>query len=258
MTSGVLYTVSDRIAMIQFNRPEIRNALDLELRREMVTKLSQAAQDSDVRVVVIRGVGEHFCAGGSIDDMKARDAFEAKAFAEVGIEAIQSIYYMKKPVISAVDGYAVGAGFSFVLASDMVIATERAKFSQKFITVGITPDFASTFFLPRVVGPIRAKELALTGRIVAAEEARLMGIVSELVPHERLDETVKQRATALANGPAKAIELTKRIIHNSLEVDLKTAFDFELMGTALSMQSRDYLEAVDAFRQKRKPSFSGE
>lgn len=254
----ILYEVRNRIAAIRFNRPEIRNALDLEMRREMVTVLNQAAQDKNVRVVVIRGVGEHFCAGGSINDMQARNAFDAKEFAEVGIEAIQAMYYMKKPVITAVDGYAVGAGFSFVLASDLVIATTRARFSQKFITVGITPDFASTFFLPRIVGPTRAKELALTGRIVEAEEAWQMGIITELVSPEDLDKVVEERAAALASGPAKAIELTKRIINNSLEVDLKTAFDFELMGTALSMQSRDYLEAVDAFNQKRKPVFTGD
>jgi len=256
--NGIRYDVDQGVVTIQFDRPGTRNALDLEIRREMVTALQTAAQDAQIRVVVIRGVGEHFSAGGSIVDMKPRDAFAAKAFAEVGIAAIQALVTMEKPVISAVDGYAVGAGFSFVLASDLVIATERARFSQKFITVGITPDFASTYFLPRVVGAVRAKEMALTGRIVEAQEAWRMGIVTELVPPDKLEATVRQRAAELANGPGKALGLTKKLINQSLDLNLATAFEAELTATALSMQSKDHLAAIEAFRKKQKPVFSGE
>lgn len=256
--NGILYSIENGVLTIQLNRPKMRNALDLEIRRELVDALKQAESDDAVRVIVIRGTGEHFCGGGSVTDMKQRDVFAAREYAEVGIEAIKIIYFMEKPVITAVDGYAVGAGFSIVLASDLVIATERAKFSQKFITVGITPDYASTFFLPRVVGLIRAKELSLTGRIVLAEEAFTMGIISELVQHDEFDRIVHERAKSLAEGPGKAIGLTKRLINSNLENDLQTAFEAELMGTAVSMQSKDHLEAISAFREKRKPEFTGQ
>ncbi|MBW2366347.1 MAG: enoyl-CoA hydratase [Deltaproteobacteria bacterium] len=253
----LIYREHDGVVTIINHNPRIRNALDIEMRKEMVLALAQAETAPAVRVIVLKGDGEHFSAGGSVKDMAPDTAFKGREYAKIGIESIRKIVNMDKPVIAAVDGYALGAGFSFVLASDLAIATDRAKFSQAFVNVGLTPDYASCYFLPRAVGLKRAKELIFTGRMMDANQALELGIVNQVVPPEKLDEAVNTLAQELANGPANAITLGKRLINSSWELDLNAMFEFELMSTAMCFQTEDHREGMQAFFEKRAPLFKG-
>jgi len=261
MGERVLLSKKDGIAWVTMNRPEVLNALDPELLRDLVQTLSEVGRDGEVRAVVLTGAGRAFSAGGDVKvqkqslDMPLPSRLERATMVQ-GIA--REITGMEKPVIAAVNGPAMGAACDMALACDMRIASESASFGELFIRRGLVPDTGAMFFLPRLVGLARAKELVFTGDIIDAREAERIGLVNRVVPAERLESETLQLAGRLASGPTKAIGLAKKVINKSLATDLETSLDYALHALALCYQTEDHAEAARAFSEKREPHFRGQ
>ena len=255
----ILYKKSDGIGKVKFNRPEARNALDLIMREELDWILSDLRNDNDVRVVVLTGGGKSFCAGGDIKTMGGRESIIGGLEREIKIMRIfRNLAYLEKPVIAGVDGAATGAGLSLVLACDIVIASERATFGAPFTRVGLVPDTGTTYFLPRLVGLAKAREMIVTGDLIDANEAYRIGLISRVVAHEELEDKVNSLAQRLSKAATKAIGMAKINLLKALDTDLRSVNIFESYGNALLFKSEDHKEGVDAFLNKREARFKGE
>lgn len=254
----ILYKIEKGIASVRFNRPEARNALDLLMREELQWVLSDIKGQDDIRVVVITGEGKSFCSGGDVKTMGGQESLMGGLEREIKIMNIfYNLAFLEKPVMAGVDGAATGAGLSVVLACDIVIATERAKFGAPFTRVGLLPDTGTTYFLPRVVGLAKAREMIVTGDLVDADEAFRVGLVNKKVPHEQLEEELNLQARKLSRGATKAIGMAKTNLLKGLDTDLKSVNIFEYYGNALLFRSEDHKEGVQAFIDKREPFFKG-
>lgn len=253
----LLVTLEGGVKRITFNRPERRNAVDFEMFEAFAAAVEESARDES-RVVVITGAGESFCSGLDLSVVGAGD------FARLDVEAkmrdlinppVLKMRALGKPFVARVDGPAVGIGFSYVLASDIQIATREATFSQSFVRVGLMPDGGSTHFLPARVGYSKAFELMATGASITAEEALRLGLVSRVVAREELDASVDDIASRLAAAPQPALARIKAALTRDEETRLAAALDFEAEGQAECFASADFLEGVAAFMQKRAPVF---
>ena len=170
---------------------------------------------------------------------------------------ITKIRSMEKPVVARINGIAAGSGASIALACDIRIASEEAGLKQAFIGVGLVPDSGSSYFLTQTLGPGRALELIMTGRTVGAREAETIGLVTKAVPAGELDKTVDEMAEKLANGPTKALGLSKRVVNQASRLELSEAMEYEAQNQDIAGKTKDHLEAVKAFLEKRQPKFSG-
>jgi len=250
------------VRTLTLNRPTVLNAFSGQLLAELRATVREAAEDESVRCVVITGAGRGFCSGldlaeyaGSLEgdepidlEGRLRDQFNPM---------IADIRTMEKPVVSSVNGAAAGAGCSLALACDMRIAGESAVFVQAFVNIGLIPDCGSTFTLPRLVGMSRAMELTMTGRKVPAAEALDLGLVNRVVADNDLSDETKSFAGQLASLPTRAIGMTKRLINAAWTNDLQTQLELEAQLQMLAMQTQDHREGLQAFFQKRAPSFLG-
>ena len=260
MEAKVLFKKEGGVAWITMNRPEVLNAWDPELIHNLADRLSDVGQDEEVRAVVITGAGKAFSAGG---DIKVQKQFLDQPLAArleratVGQWITRHITSMEKPVIAAVNGAAVGAACDMALACDIRIASENASFSELFIRRGLIPDMGGMFFLPRLVGVAKAKELIFSGDIIDAWEAERIGLVNKVVPAEKLEIETRELARRLANGPTKAIGLAKKVINKSLSTDLETSLDYALQALTICYYTEDHAEATRAFWEKREPQFKG-
>jgi 2-(1,2-epoxy-1,2-dihydrophenyl)acetyl-CoA isomerase len=258
----LLYDVEDGIATLTLNRPERLNALGDTLREDLHDAVTRAAEDSDVRVLIVTGAGKGFCAGGDVKAMsenKARGASRPlmEKVAPGRDRTVLALRDAPKPVIAAVNGAAAGAGMNLALACDMRLASAAAKFAQAFVKRGLHPDWGGTYFLPRVVGAAKACELIFTGEIIDAQEALRLGIVSAVHAPEALMPAARALARKIADGPPIAIRLAKRAIYHSLECDLRQALEFETYAQNICFETEDAGEGISAFVQKRPPAFRG-
>jgi len=263
----------DGVAQITLNRPDSLNAMGGELMPLLGQYLEECTHDSSVRCVVLTGAGRAFCAGGDVKNMAAgsdgvsgeRKHSPAADFAR-GVEGLResqrrtsyALHTMPKPTIAMVNGHAVGAGLSLALACDIRIASENAKLGTVFRNVGFSGDFGGSYFLPRLVGMEKARLLYFTGEILSAEEAKRIGMVSRVVPHEKLEEETLALASQLAKGPALAYSRMKENLNRSWHADLGAMLDQEALNMRLSATTQDHREAAKAFVEKRTPSFIGE
>ena len=248
----------DAVATITLNRPEARNALDLTMRREMLGALDEIEADPAVRVVILTGAGGHFCSGGDVKTMRARQtAVEGRARVELLNRMVLRLVDFPRPTIAMVDGYAVGAGSNLALCCDIVVAADRAKFGELFCKIGLVVDGGGTWLLPRAVGMARAKELALTGEIIDAAEAARIGFVNRVVPAAELEATTRALAERIAANPPLALRLDKHMLNRAAASDLAGALDLEAYSQALAIASTDHAEGVAAFFEKRPPQFTG-
>ncbi|MBC7344314.1 MAG: enoyl-CoA hydratase/isomerase family protein [Clostridia bacterium] len=256
--SEINYNCTNGIATITLNRPESLNALSLSMAREIARAIEQVRADDDCKVVIITGAGRAFCAGGDIKAMqRGMTTVEGREYVmEVG-RVILAMRDLEKPIIAAVNGYAMGAGFNLALAADLIIAAKEAKFGQLFVQVGLAIDAGGSYYLPRAVGLARAKELVFTGRIIDAGEAFSMGLINRVTEKESLEEEVVSLATGLARGPTQALGLSKILINSGLETGLEAALANEAFAQSICMQTADHREGVAAFLEKRAPRFSG-
>ncbi|AEG14416.1 Enoyl-CoA hydratase/isomerase [Desulfofundulus kuznetsovii DSM 6115] len=254
----IIYNCINEVVTITLNRPESLNALSITMAKEIIRAIEQARSDDNCKVVVITGSGRAFCAGGDIKAMKiGMSVAKARNYVlEIG-RLILAMQDLEKPIIAAVNGYAMGAGFNVVLAADLIIAAKEAKFGQAFLQVGLAIDAGGSYFLPRTVGLVRAKELAFTGRIIDAEEALNMGLINKVVERERLEQEVYSLAAKLAQDPSQALGLTKMLINRGLSADLETALAYEALAQSVCMQTEDHKEGLAAFLEKRAPKFKG-
>jgi 2-(1,2-epoxy-1,2-dihydrophenyl)acetyl-CoA isomerase len=258
----VLVDKKNHITTITLNRPTALNSFNDKMGDEFYTALKEAEKDEDTRCLIITGAGRAFSAGEDVSGLKERsgDDFHPSLGDHLRKKyhpMILRIRHMMKPVIARINGIAAGSGASIALACDIRIASEDAGLKQAFIGVGLVPDSGSSFFLTRTLGPGRALELIMTGRTVGAREAETLGLVNQVVPAAELDKAVDGVAEKLANGPTKALGLSKRVVNQASRLDLHEALEYEAQNQDIAGKTQDHLEAVRAFLEKRQPKFSG-
>jgi 2-(1,2-epoxy-1,2-dihydrophenyl)acetyl-CoA isomerase len=247
------------IATITLNRPEARNAIDLTMRRELVSALDEVEADEAARVLILTGAGGHFCAGGDVKSMRARrsTAAEGRARVELLNRMVLRLVDFPRPTLAMVDGYAVGAGTNLALCCDLVVASDRAKFGELFNKIGLVPDGGGTWLLSRVVGLARATELIFTGDVFDAAEAGRLGLVNHVVPAAELAKVTRALAEKIAGGPPGVLRLAKHMVNRAATSDLAAALDLEAYSQGLSVASDDHQEGLAAFFGKRPPTFTG-
>jgi len=257
--NSVVVKRNEKVWTIIMNMPQCMNSLEKSLRDEIQSSLDAFSMDPEARVAVLTGSGKAFCAGGSLNELgeDGMNAGEAVAYMKDVSRIIRLITSIEKPVIASVNGSAVGAGFNMALACDMIVASSNAVFSQIFAKVGLIPDLGGLYFLPRIVGMHKAKELIYTAKMINADEALKMGIVNHVVSPEDLDAYCAGLASQIAEGPIKAFEYMKTIISRSLELSLDDMLQYEVFVQSICMQSCDHKEGVESFHDKRKPMFVG-
>lgn len=255
----LLYDVTDRIGTITLNRPDAMNATTDEMYHELKMLLADIAIDRDVSCVILTGAGRGFCAGA---DLKARKddmtPLERRA-RHRGIlkDILEPLFNLEKPVIAAVNGAAVGAGFNIALACDFIIASDQASFIQAFARVGLVPDLGGLYLLGRVIGINKAKELCFTARKVLAEEAQTLGIVNHVVPHDQLLHEARAVAASIAATSPTAAAMTKTLLNKASNLTLGQMLEYESYATTVAFLTPEYEEGVQAFREKRTPDFAG-
>ena len=238
------------------NLPNKMNSLEKDLRDKLASALEQFSEDAKSKVALLTGAGNAFCAGGSLKELGAEmSPLESACYVQEISRLITLITGMKKAVVACVNGAAVGAGFNLALACDIVIASSKAVFSQAFAKVGLIPDLGGLYFLPRIVGVHRAKELIFTSKMLTADEAFEMGFVNHVVEPDELEAFSLEMAQTICRGPAVAFKFVKKILSNSLQMSLEEVMQYESLAQALCIQGDDHKEGVKAFYEKRAPVF---
>jgi len=248
----VKYEVKDNAAIITINRPDALNALNLDVLSDLEQAVAQAEKDVNVYVLIITGEGRSFVAGADIAQMKDLTADEGRAFGEFGNKVFSKIESLTKPVIAAVNGFALGGGCELASACDIRIAGEKAKFGQPEVGLGITPGFGGTQRLPRIVGLSKAKELIFTAATIDAQEALRIGLVSQVVPGEELMDTALAMAGKIAQNAQVAVRQSKAAINRGMQCDVETGLAFEAQAFGLCFSTEDQKDAMTAFVNKEK------
>ena len=258
--SHVLYTKQGGIAIITLNRPDAKNAFSEEMISLWNGYLKEAKEDDSVRVIVVTGSGNTFCSGGDIRDMaegKLR-SWDMKNFLWEGVHRIVlTMEDLDKPVIAAINGAAMGAGMDMAIMCDLRVSSERAKFAESYISMGLIPGDGGAYFLPRLVGVAKALELLLTGDVLTAQDALSLGIVNKVVPHESLMEETMNLAGKIAAKPPLAVRMMKRAVYQAQTSTLRAHLDYISSQLSLLSETEDHREAAVAFLEKRKPVFKG-
>jgi enoyl-CoA hydratase len=254
----IMLEVSEAIATLTFNRPKVLNALNPQMIEEFRVALGEVQRTPEVKVLILTGAGKAFVAGADIRILQQLDPIGAKRFAQEGQSTLFALEALDIPVIACVNGFALGGGCEIAMACDFVCASEMANFGQPEINLGVIPGFGGTQRLVRLVGKGRAKELCMTGRIITAQEAFSMGLVTRIFPAETLmDETLKIAKTIAEKGRV-ALRAVKYVIDRGFDIDLKAGCALEADAFSLCFASPDQQEGTTAFLEKRPPRFTGE
>lgn len=259
MFNTILLDKENGVGTITLNRPDVYNAINDEISFELQAALKDVTKDSEVRVVVITGAGEKaFCSGQDLKtDRGDKIDFEASLKRRYN-PIVKLMRNMPKPIICRLNGVAAGAGCSFALAADLIVAADHTSLIEVFVNIGLVLDSGSSYFLPRLVGSQKAFELATTGKKVTAKEALELGMVTKVVPMECLDEAVSELTSFYASAPTKAIGLMKKMLNKSGNSSLEEMLEYEMYAQTIAGNTNDYNEGVAAFKEKRKPLFKGE
>ncbi|WP_316177584.1 MULTISPECIES: enoyl-CoA hydratase [unclassified Bradyrhizobium] len=257
----VLQHLDSGLLTITMNRPERRNALNSDLTKGLVEAAHRAANDPEVRAVLLKGAGGTFCVGGDVKAMaeaKTAPSFETKVTTlRERMEVSRLLHQMQKPVVAQIDGAAAGAGLSIALACDLRVAGESAKITTAFAKVGLSGDFGGTYFLTQLLGSAKARELYLTSPVLTAQEALALGMVTKVVPDAEVEAATRALALSLAQGPSVTLGYIKRNINNAETMTLEDCFDAEAMHHSRCSDTEDHKEAAKAFVEKRAPVFQG-
>jgi enoyl-CoA hydratase len=249
--------ITDGVSTLTFNRPEVLNALNPEMISEFHAAVREVERSEVARVLILTGAGRAFVAGADIKVLEGLDCLGAKRFAEVGQRALFALEAMDIPVIACVNGFALGGGCEIAMACDFIYASKEARLGQPEINLGLIPGFGGTQRLARLVGRARAKELCMTGRVINAQEAFEMGLVTRVFPPETLMEETLKAARAMAQKGAVSVRAAKHVIDSGMDIDLKNACALEADAFSLCFSSPDHKEGTRAFLEKRQPKFTG-
>lgn len=255
---NLLIEQSEGIAILTINRPQSLNALNFEVITELGCALKGLEDDPTVKVVIMTGAGEKaFVAGGDIKVLAAFDSCQAHAFAQFGQEMMLAISRMKKPVIAAVNGFALGGGLELALACDFIYASESARFGMPEVTLGVIPGFGGTQNLARQIGASKARELIFSGRMISAQQACAWGIVNEIYSAEELMAKTIETAKTIAGTGLLAVSYAKAAVNNGLNMSKDDGCRYEASLFAVLFSSDDLKEGMSAFTAKRKAEFKG-
>ncbi len=255
----LIYTLKDGYVEIRFNRPHRLNAVVEQFYKELLVALAQAEADPDVRVVLLTGEGRAFCVGADMKEHGAgeRTQYQRRQYLQLGNDACEAIFRLTKPVVAAINGFALGAGAEMACSCDFVLMAETAKIGFPEVSIGTCVGGGVTNFLPRLVGLAKARELIFTGVKIDGAEAERIGLANRSVA----DETLLDEAAAFIGELVKkapiSMSLVKKLLNNSSHADLDAQLQHELDGVFLCTTTKDWQEGVDAFAQKRSPDFKG-
>ena len=262
MSKSVLYEQDDRIVKITLNRPDTRNALSGDIIEGLVEYIQKADKDKNVGCVILTGAGKSFSSGGNLQEIKDMTTKDQMTQAQLedwyrfGIQKIPlTMNSIDVPVVAAVNGHAIGAGNDLCTMCDIRIAGEDAKFSESFLRIGIIPGDGGSWFLPKIIGLARAKEMILTCDVLDANKALDWGLVSKVVPNENLIVEAQQLAKKIASQPPEASRRAKRLLRMSQNVPLQDALEMAASQQSILQQLDDHREAIDALLEKRKPNY---
>ena len=260
MTNSLLYTKDNGIARITLNRPDAYNSVTRELALAFQDALKDADADKEVKVVLITGNGKAFCAGQDLNEILDEEkGFPIEKIVEEHFNPIvMLIHNLSKPVVAAVNGVAAGAGANLALLCDITVANESASFIQAFTKINLIPDSGGTYVLPRLVGFQKAIALALLGDKVSAPEADSMGMIYKYFPDDQFESEVEKILAKICSMPVAGLRYTKKLYNKGLDNDLKSQLKLERKYQNKAGNTKDYMEAVQAFVEKRKPNFTGE
>lgn len=253
------------VGLVTLNRPDNLNALNEAMLAELLTVVSEVTNRNDVRALVITGAGRAFCAGADVMDWADSAENPEAAGPPLGEEPwttlahtlMSRLYRLPKPVVAAVNGAAVGAGCDLTLAADMRFASTTARFGEVYMRLGLSPDAGGSWLLPRLVGEARASELIYTGRIIDADEALRIGLVSEVLDADKLMERALEQAHIFASGPTVAIRLAKQNIRSGYQMTFEDALSAELRSGEICGRTEDHLEGLAAMIERRPADFKG-
>ena len=253
--SHVLADINKGVMHLSLNRPESLNAFSPDMITGLKDAFKKAKDDEGIRVVTISGSGRSFSAGGDVKTMGKREPLDVYEHIGELNELILLMRDLEKPIIAAVHGYAAGAGFNLALACDIIVAAEKSKFVLSFSKVGLISDGGGHYFLPRLIGPYRAKELLFSAEPITVEEAHSLGIVNHIYSLDEFEDKVREFADKLAAGPSTAYGFIKKIVDQSFESSLDEILEQERITQATVVSTDDHQEGVQAFKEKREPNF---
>jgi len=260
MTDALHFSVEEGVAWLRLARPRIHNPLDETLRNELLASVQRVRDDASVRAVVLAGSAGAFCAGGNLKVLQeqsgAGPAYWQRRI-QAGLRLTDDLLNLGQPLIAAIDGPAIGAGFALALCADMIIASPRARFSMAHLRLGLVPDLGALYLLPRVVGLQRAKELVFSTREIGVDEAQRLGIVMEVHAGEALEARARQIAGSMALAAPAAVALAKSMLNASLDGDRRSAFALEAASQAAAFAAPEPAAQIQAILGKRRPAFGG-
>jgi len=258
----LIFEEESGVGIITLNRPANLNAINYKMIREYVDALKAIREDDGIRAVIVTGSGKGFCSGadlGSVEiPLNVMKSLEMRSYVQDHLQNMMfSMLGLEKPIVGAINGMAAGAGCNLALASDIIIASEDARFTQIFVKRGLVPDMGGMYLLPRLVGMAKAKELIFTGEIIDAQEAYRIGLVNRVVPADKLMAEAQEFAKKLAEGPTRTIGMAKKMLNKSFESDLETVLAYEANAQGIAISTKDAKEGFSSFLQKRRPKFKG-
>lgn len=255
---NILLSYEGEIGTLMINRPKALNALNMETLQDIQMGIQEVKNHPEAKVLIITGVGEKaFVAGADISEMRGMNSIEALNFSKLGHLTLKMIEDLDRPVIAAVNGFALGGGTELALACDFIYASENANFGQPEVTLGIFPGFGGTQRLSRLIGKGKAKELIMTGKMISAQDAFALGIVNRVFPQASLMGETQKVASQIAAHGAVAVRLAKMVINAGFNMDLTEACSLESYAFSFGFATEDQKEGMTAFLERRKPNFKG-
>ncbi|GLI36139.1 enoyl-CoA hydratase-related protein [Desulforhabdus amnigena] len=255
---NILFEVKDGVGVLTFNRPKALNALNPKTLEEVESVIDATRKDENIRVLVLTGAGDKaFVAGADISEFPKMNPLQARMFAEKGQEVFFKLEQLPKPVLACVNGFALGGGCEIAMSCDFIYASDKAKFGQPEVNLGVIPGFGGTQRLARLIGRAKAKELCMTGEMIDAQQAKDLGLVAKVFPADQLMEETMKVAKLLSTRGQGVLRSIKQVVDRGMDVDLKTGCALEAEAFGVCFASQDAKEGVSAFLEKRKPQFKG-
>jgi len=248
---------AERIGFVKINRPDVYNAVNLDAIVELERAIQSLREDDDVMVIIITGEGKAFVSGSDISKLVEMNSMSAREYSQIGQRVLSLIENIEKPVIAAVNGFALGSGCELAMACDMRIASEKAKFGQPEVKLGLIPGHAGTQRLARLVGAAKAKELIFTGEMIDAQEALRIGLVNKIVAPESLLDEAKNLAKRIMEVGPTAVRIAKTVINRGVDANLTTANSYETEAFSILFSTEEAKEGMKAFLEKRRPKWAG-